>query len=171
MRDIESVLRAELERTERCLSELKDLIYVTDPPVDGGAMLEAVLAEELLEGVILGLKRAIQLVEGLGCRKDPIVIDLGDYPWWPVVTPTFIGFSRGASVRERSGLDLLVEAREPFEVHVPLDTIAVTSSFFEGMFGDAIRVLGDDFRNLIRFTGRDIEHVIEFCLGGGRKIL
>jgi hypothetical protein len=48
-----------------------------------------------------------------------------------------------------------------FEIHIPVDTITVTSSFFGGMFGPSIRSLGEtEFRRRFSFTGKDISRVI-----------
>jgi hypothetical protein len=47
-------------------------------------------------------------------------------------------------------------------ISVPVDFIAVSSSFFRGMFGDSIRRLGEvEFRRRYKFTGKNIDRVKE----------
>jgi hypothetical protein len=54
------------------------------------------------------------------------------------------------------------ESNATVEIKVPSDFIAVTSSFFRGMFGDSIRNLGESkFRSRFRFVGKNIDRVKE----------
>ncbi len=77
----------------------------------------------------------------------------------------FVGRDRGAEVRKAAKLDELILGNEPIEVVVPLNVVSITSGFFLGMFGDAIRALGAvRFRQLFVFTGLDITRVVEACV-------
>jgi hypothetical protein len=56
----------------------------------------------------------------------------------------------------------VIDDNNEFEIRIPKDIFQMTSSFFLGMFGDAIRFLGaENFRRRFRFIGKDIDDVVE----------
>ena len=82
----------------------------------------------------------------------------------PQTARIFAGRPRGEAVRDDVHLAQLIadDQVEEINVIVPVDIFQITSSFFLGMFGDAIRALGADaFRRRFRFQGKDIQDVIE----------
>lgn len=88
------------------------------------------------------------------------IVDLAEFRTGNV--RVFAGRDRGQKVREAARLAALDDAGSEIEIRVPEDVFSVTSSFFLGMFGDTIRALGkSEFRRRYRFTGRDIERVLE----------
>lgn len=56
--------------------------------------------------------------------------------------PVFSGRTRGQINRDKYGLDELDLASKTVEVVIPSETYAVTSSFFLGLFGKSVQVLG-----------------------------
>jgi len=52
------------------------------------------------------------------------------------------------------GLDSVDTTATLIDVFIPEDTLAVTSSFFLGLFGPSVRRLGEEgFRNVFKFSG------------------
>lgn len=89
------------------------------------------------------------------------IIDLAHYR-----TPgskVYAGRDRGEFVRVKEELDALdVQVTDEIEIHVPVDTFSLNSSFFLGLFGDSIRSLGEaEFRRRFRFTGRPVVRAYE----------
>jgi len=81
----------------------------------------------------------------------------------------YAGVNRGRNAAAVEDL-VLVGTNDRIEIHVPEDTIAVTFSFFCGMFEDIIERLGRDaFETIFTFTGRDISRVIEAALNDGDR--
>lgn len=90
---------------------------------------------------------------------SPVRVDLGQYQ--DAGSKVFSGRPRGAAVRERAKLTVLEGSAERIDVHVPEDTISLTSSFFLGMFRDSIRGLQEaGFRARYQFTGKDVSRVV-----------
>jgi hypothetical protein len=88
------------------------------------------------------------------------LVDLGRYQDEKV--RVFAGRDRGAAVRRAANLDALDQGADTVEIHVPMNTFAVNSSFFLAMFGDSIRTLSEDgFRKKYAFTGKDIHETID----------
>ena len=87
-------------------------------------------------------------------------VDLGKYQEKDV--RVFAGRGRGASARAATNLDALDKTPDEVEVHVPVETFAMNSSYFLAMFGNSIRSLGAEaFRKKYRFTGKDITETVE----------
>jgi hypothetical protein len=72
------------------------------------------------------------------------------------------GRESGESARREAKLEELDATNREIIVSVPPDFIAVSSSFFRGMFGDSIRRLGEiEFRKRYKFIGKNIDRVRE----------
>jgi hypothetical protein len=72
------------------------------------------------------------------------------------------GREYGETARAQAKISQLDKAAVTVEVLVPEDYIAVSSSFFRGMFGDSIRSLGEsEFRKKFLFFGKNIDRVKE----------
>ena len=54
------------------------------------------------------------------------------------------GRLRGLAAREKFDLDTLDTLHEAIEVHVPDYVYSLTPSFFQGLFGESVHVLGND---------------------------
>jgi len=92
-------------------------------------------------------------------QTEPARVDLGNYrsPGGRV----FAGRDRGRRARKRAKLEEHDRVSRPVEVHVPVDTFSVTSSFFLAMFGPSIRYHKEArFRELYSFTGWDATEVL-----------
>lgn len=89
-------------------------------------------------------------------------------------TRIFALYEWGKALRERHGFDALdfLPEHQGVEVIFPDDTLTVTYSFFNGMFEDSIRRLGDrEFRERYTFRGygrmEEIrDRAIDYVLGG-----
>jgi len=89
-----------------------------------------------------------------------LVVDLSDYR--SPESHVFAGRPRGESVRQRARIDEFDRSNEEIEVRVPKDTFTVSSSFFLGMFGKSVQLLGEEtFRRRYRFVGANIRNTIE----------
>ena len=83
----------------------------------------------------------------------------------------FSGYTRGANVRQELGLDQLDGEPDVVVVMVPDDVLAVTSSFFQGLFEDSIKALGaTEFRNHYQFVGAPIDDTVETVLRYARAL-
>jgi len=72
------------------------------------------------------------------------------------------GRESGESARREAKLEEIDASNSDVIVSVPPDFIAVSSSFFRGMFGDSIRRLGEiEFRKRYKFIGKNIDRVKE----------
>lgn len=73
----------------------------------------------------------------------------------------FVGAGDGARIRAAARLDMAEAAGIVITVHVPEDTLALTSSFARALWGPAIARLGPAaFRDRYRFTGAPIDRVL-----------
>lgn len=87
-------------------------------------------------------------------------VDLANYN--SVGIRVYAGRDRGEAVRKAARLDELDTAEGPVIVVIPADVFSVNSSFFLGMFGPSIRLLGEErFRHHYRFEGADLELLVE----------
>lgn len=94
-------------------------------------------------------------------------------------TRIFALYEWGRTLRELHGLDRYDNLAEPARVEIifPDDTLTVTYSFFNGMFEDSIRLLGDEgFQRRYAFRGYGrIDEVrrraVDYVLGGPVGIL
>lgn len=75
----------------------------------------------------------------------------------------FAGRERGEEVRRETQLDGIdADEEQSCEVSVPPDTFSVNQSFFLGMFGPSVRVLGEEgFRRKYVFVGKNISRVLD----------
>jgi len=97
----------------------------------------------------------------MAATTEPHVLDLGQWRGGRAVR-VLAGRDRGEEVRRTAQVAQLDHAEGVVEVRVPTDLFSVTSSFFLGLFGESIRVLGDEgFRQHYRFTGKPIDRVRE----------
>lgn len=72
------------------------------------------------------------------------------------------GNPRGQRVRRRLELDEVDQRGEQVTVEVPDDVFAVTSSFFQGLFGPSIKALGEEgFKERYLFTGKRLDDTID----------
>jgi hypothetical protein len=63
------------------------------------------------------------------------------------------GRERGVGVRLKLDLDRLDKAGQTVSVIIPQHIISLNSSFFQGLFGESVRTLGDSkFRECYRFS-------------------
>ena len=92
-------------------------------------------------------------------QAEPAQVDLGNYR--SPAGRVFAGRDRGRRARKRAKLEEHDRAGRAVEVHVPVDTFSVTSSFFLAMFGPSIRFHKEErFRELYSFTGWDATEVL-----------
>ncbi|MBB4041614.1 hypothetical protein GGR34_003292 [Microvirga flocculans] len=61
------------------------------------------------------------------------------------------GHERGVEARVRYDLEKLDEVQEPVRVIVPESVYTLTPSFFQGMFAESVRKLGETFLTHYRF--------------------
>lgn len=88
------------------------------------------------------------------------VIDLSEFRTEGVLV--FAGRDRGMDVRRKAGLDDVDKQERCVEVRIPDDTFSLTSSFFLGLFGDSVRMLGEElFRQRYTFVGLAIREVLD----------
>jgi hypothetical protein len=74
----------------------------------------------------------------------------------------YAGRDRGEAARRDARLADADAAGEAIVVLIPEDVFSINSSFFLGMFGDSIRLLGEDgFRRQYTFVGPGIDLVLE----------
>lgn len=74
----------------------------------------------------------------------------------------FSGRDKGRECRREAALDEADARNAIVDVYVPEYAYSVNSSFFLGMFGDSVRHHGEKgFRELYRFTGKDITKTVE----------
>lgn len=74
----------------------------------------------------------------------------------------FAGRAKGQRVRDEERLSELIETGEPILVLIPENVFSVNSSFFLGMFTEAILKLGpEEFRNRFSFEGIDMREAVE----------
>jgi hypothetical protein len=72
------------------------------------------------------------------------------------------GRDLGEEARRLARIDELDSSGDSVVVKVPVDYIAVTSSWILGAFGASIRSLGEvEFRRRFRFDGKPIQSVID----------
>lgn len=77
-------------------------------------------------------------------------INLGEYR--TAGAKVFIGRDRGLSVRERSGIDQLVDQYDRIDVQIPADTRSINPSFLEEFVYNVVPRLGrDGFYDKIHF--------------------
>jgi hypothetical protein len=94
--------------------------------------------------------------------KTHYLVDLSDF----IRTDSAVlaGKDYGQSCRLETSLDNL-SPRERVVVVVPDEVFAVTTSFFEGLFGYDIADRGvTGFRESFSFEGKEISHVVAHCL-------
>lgn len=81
--------------------------------------------------------------------------------------PVYMGRAPGAHVRQRLKIDSLDAEADPVRVLIPEETYAVTSSFFQGMFGPSVTRFGSRpaFLQHYRFEGpRHILEILTLCI-------
>jgi hypothetical protein len=94
-------------------------------------------------------------------EQSPLVLDLEKWRG-AKGNRVLAGREYGQSARKEAKLDDLDALDRDVVVSVPSDFIAVSSSFFRGMFGDSIRRLGESvFRRRYKFVGKSIDRVKE----------
>jgi hypothetical protein len=92
-------------------------------------------------------------------------IDLNDYRTRGV--HVFSGRDRGITIRKKLDLSRIDLTPETVTIIVPKDVFSVNSSFFQGLFGDSVRALGEDrFKQKYDF---DAAEVIKNSIARGIK--
>jgi hypothetical protein len=61
------------------------------------------------------------------------------------------GHERGVEARSRYNLETLDHTQNPVRVFIPESVYTLTPSFFQGMFAESVRELGDRFLEHYRF--------------------
>lgn len=71
--------------------------------------------------------------------------------------PVWVGLDRGLAVRERLELNHREDRVDHIDVLIPMSVYAVSSSFFQGLFGPSVRKCGsiDRFEAKFRFSAPD----------------
>jgi hypothetical protein len=68
-----------------------------------------------------------------------------------------VGHERGEEARNKWTLDELDSEDDPIDVLVPRELLTLSSSFFQGMFAQSVKKLGDEgFRKRYRFNASPI---------------
>jgi hypothetical protein len=77
----------------------------------------------------------------------------------------FSGYENGKSFRESYGLSTLDKDNQSYKFVFPDFVMAVTSSFFRGVFYESIEALGTDrFEEKYKFEGPNSLHVVKDAL-------